>query len=167
MPVITRYNRIAAVNYAHKWAFARNPNYYNYDLIGGDCTNFASQVIYAGSGVMNYTPIYGWYYRSANDKSPSWTGVEFLYDFLTKNQGVGPFAKEANVEEIAPGDLIQLSFNGIRYQHSPIVVKVGNPPAIDNILIAAHTFNADNRPINSYIYSKIRFVHILGVRKPI
>ena len=53
------YNRSAAVAYARKWAYARNPEYYDFSEIGGNCTNFASQCIYAGSGVMNYTPTYG------------------------------------------------------------------------------------------------------------
>ncbi len=42
--------------YAHLWAYGRNPRYYDYEGIGGDCTNFASQCIYAGAGVMNDTP---------------------------------------------------------------------------------------------------------------
>ena len=48
------YNRDAAVAYAEKWALSRNPAFYNFSGIGGDCTNFASQCIYAGSGVMSY-----------------------------------------------------------------------------------------------------------------
>ena len=57
-----KYERKKAIQYAQKWALKRNPNYYNYDDIGGDCTNFVSQCIYAGSGVMNYTKTFGWYY---------------------------------------------------------------------------------------------------------
>ena len=40
---VTAYDRGKAVAYAHKWAFGRNPAYYNFDKIGGDCTNFTSQ----------------------------------------------------------------------------------------------------------------------------
>ena len=76
------YNRRAAVDYANRWALSRNPAFYDYTGIGGDCTNFASQVVYAGCGVMNYTPDTGWYYIDANNKSPSWTGVQFFYDFM-------------------------------------------------------------------------------------
>ena len=53
------YDRAAAVVYAHRWAFKRNPAYYDYEEIGGDCTNYASQCLYAGSGIMNYTPDFG------------------------------------------------------------------------------------------------------------
>ncbi len=47
------YNRQAAVEYAEKWAFKRNPAYLNFDSLGGDCTNYASQCIFAGAKVMN------------------------------------------------------------------------------------------------------------------
>ena len=66
------YDRLEAVIYAHRWAYGRNPAFYDYEEIGGDCTNYASQCIYAGTGVMNYTPTFGWYYINSNDKSPSW-----------------------------------------------------------------------------------------------
>ena len=43
------YNRNAAISYAKKWALARNPEYYNFDVVGGDCTSFVSQC-YHGDG---------------------------------------------------------------------------------------------------------------------
>lgn len=52
------YDRAAAVAYARKWAVGRNPKFYDFNDIGGDCTNFASQCIYAGCGVMNFLPLY-------------------------------------------------------------------------------------------------------------
>lgn len=64
------YNRQAAVDYAHRWAYLRNPDFYNFDELGGDCTNFASQCLYAGAGVMNYTPTFGWYYNSQYSRTP-------------------------------------------------------------------------------------------------
>ena len=53
---IIPYDRFAGVSYAHRWAYERNPKYMNFDELGGDCTNFASQCLYAGAGVMNFTP---------------------------------------------------------------------------------------------------------------
>ena len=64
------YYREQAVQYANYWAYRRNPNYYSFDQLGGDCTNFVSQAIYYAAGVMNYTPTYGWYYISLNNRSP-------------------------------------------------------------------------------------------------
>lgn len=161
------YDRSAAVLYAHQWAYGRNPRFYDYENLGGDCTNFASQCIYAGSGVMNFTPTYGWYYIDANRKAPAWTGVMYLYDFLTRdNHSIGPLGQPCRIEELLPGDLIQLSFKGETFQHSPVVVSVGHPAAPENVLIAAHSYDADYRPLSTYEYRKIRMLHISGVIRP-
>ena len=161
------YNRRAAVAYAHKWAYTRNPAFYDFSEIGGDCTNFASQCLYAGTGIMNFTPEFGWYYIDANRKAPAWTGVPYLHNFLTRdNFSIGPLAKPCELEDLLPGDLIQLSFKGEEFQHSPIVVSVGNPAAPENVLIAAHSYDADYRPLSTYEYRKIRFLHLPGVVRP-
>ena len=154
-----KYNRKKVIQYAEKWAYDRNPKYYNFDKIGGDCTNFISQCIYAGCNVMNYKKTTGWYYKNTNDKSPSWTGVEYLYKFLVNNKGVGPQGNDANEENIEIGDIAQLSFDGNVYGHSLVIVnKEGND--LDKIFIASHTFNSYNRKISSYKFEKIRFIHI-------
>lgn len=153
------YNREKAVAYARRWALGRNPAYYDFEEIGGDCTNFASQCIYAGAGIMNYTPTLGWYYNSASDRTASWTGVEFLYDFLVKNTSVGPFAKEVSQIEIQPGDIVQLGTLSDRFYHSPIIISTE-----PEILIAAHTYDTLDRPLSSYSYQTVRFLHIEGIR---
>lgn len=154
-----KYNREAAKNYAKTWAFARNPKYYAFDKIGGDCTNFISQCIYAGSNIMNYTPTFGWYYIDSTRRSPSWTGVEFLYNFLISNTKNGPFGSEIDSSKIEIGDVIQLG-NLEKFYHSLLVVGKDR----NNIYVSAHDFNAYMKPLNSYIYQKIRFIHIEGVR---
>lgn len=157
------YDREAAVLYAHEWAYGRNPRFYNYESLGGDCTNFASQCLYAGGCVMNYTPDLGWYYINANQKAPAWTGVVFLYNFLTrKNRSVGPAGREVPIWEIQPGDLVQLSFDGKEFQHTPVVVQAKQPQSTEDILLAAHSFDADNRPLSTYEYQQVRFLHIEG-----
>lgn len=154
------YNWKQAIEYARTWAYGRNPKYYNYDPIGGDCTNFISQCLYAGSNIMNYNSANGWYYRNGNDKSPSWTGVEFLYKFLTTNKSVGPYGSEVSLDELELGDVIQLSFNGTTFGHSLIVVNKDS----DEIYVAAHTFNTYNRELCAYSYEKLRGIKIEGVR---
>lgn len=165
---IVPYNRRAAVEYAHRWAYSRNPRYYDYEEIGGDCTNFASQCLYAGSKVMNFTPTYGWYYIDANNKSPSWTGVPYFYNFLTRaEKTAGPFGAETTIEYMLPGDFVQLRFEGREvFSHTPVIVSVGNPPTIQNILVAAHSIDADWRPVDTYPFEEIRFLHVLGAAKP-
>ena len=155
------YDRQSAVDYAVRWAMGRNPAYYDFERIGGDCTNFASQCLYAGSGVMNWTPVTGWFYANAGYRSASWTGVEYLYRFLISNKGAGPYASAVGPGDIQPGDLVQLSFGGGVFSHSPVVLAVQD----GEILLAAHTFDALWRPLSSYSYLSARYVHIEGVRK--
>jgi hypothetical protein len=158
-----QYNRDAAVEYAHKWAYGRNPRFFDFSELGGDCTNFASQVLYAGSGVMNYTPTYGWFYISADDRTPSWTGVNELYRFLVANSGAGPQARVVTLSEIDKGDIIQLKFNyGEKFDHSPVVVDVGIRTP-DTILLAAHSNDSDCRPLSTYRYKELRPLHIVNV----
>lgn len=155
----TPYDRNAAVAYARRWALGRNPAYYDFEKIGGDCTNFASQSIYAGARIMNYKPTFGWYYRSSYDRSPSWSGVGYLYNFLTTNKSVGPYAHEVSQREVMPGDIVQLGTDAGDFYHSPVITAVH--PAI---LVAAHTYDALDRPLSTYDYGIARFLHIDGVR---
>lgn len=157
-----KYDREKAVEYAHKWAYRRNPAFYDFSEIGGDCTNFASQCIYAGIGEMNYTPVYGWFYISANNRTPSWTGVNQLYRFLINNNGPGPRGKKVSLDQIQNGDIIQLRFsNGTEFDHSPVVVDRGKGTP-DTILVAAHTKDCDCRPLSTYSYRELRPIHIFG-----
>lgn len=158
------YDRQKVLEYAQKWAYDRNPKYYNFDAVGGDCTSFASQCIYSGSNTMNYSKQNGWYYINGNNKSPSWSGVEFLYDFLTKNQSLGPFGKEANQNEIEIGDLAQLSFDGNKFAHTLVIVKIKNKLDLNQIFISSHTLDSFNKRISEYNFEKIRFIHIEKVR---
>lgn len=159
------YNRQAAVDYAHTWAFDRNPRFYNFKGIGGDCTNFTSQCLYAGAKVMNYTPTFGWYYNSINSRAPAWTSVRYFYNFITGNKGVGPFGSIVSMGEIEIGDIVQLKLDEPDFQHAALVVSIGEDPNLDNILVAAHTIDSDNRPLSTYPITDIRFIHIDGVRK--
>jgi len=157
---MVEYNRQAAVDYAYKWALSRNPAFYNFDTVGGNCTNFVSQCIYAGCGIMNFTRDIGWYYRSQRDRAAAWAGVEYLYRFLIRNTGRGPYASELPLEHALPGDIIQLSFTPARFSHSLVVVST-----YPQILIAANTDDSVNRPLDTYIYNRARLLHIEGARE--
>lgn len=154
------YQRNEAVEYAKTWAFKRNPAFLDFENLGGDCTNFASQCIYAGSKVMNPTKIFGWYYYSSNNRSPSWTGVSYLYNFLIGNKGIGPYAVEVDASKVEEGDIVQLGKANGEFYHSPFIVKV----TPSEIYVAAHSYDAYMRPLSSYVYDQARFLHIVGVR---
>lgn len=153
------YNRQAAVLYAKRWAMSRNPAYYDFENIGGDCTNFASQCIYAGAGVMNYKKDVGWYYFSPFDRAAAWTGVEYLYRFLINNTAAGPYGHIVFADEAEPGDIVQLgTFDG-KFYHSPVITSV-----LPIIRVAAHTFDALDIPLSAYGGTLKRFIHIDGAR---
>ena len=104
---------------------------------------------------MNYRG-YGWYYNNANNKSASWTGVEYLYKFLINNKAEGPRGILIEKNKLEIGDLIQLSFNGIIFGHTLIISEIDE----GIIKICAHTVDSKDRVLDSYNYKKIRFLHI-------
>ena len=152
-------HRDAAVIYARQWALGRNPQYYDFERIGGDCTNFASQCLLAGTRVMNFTPVLGWYYRNLADRTASWSGVEYLYSFLVNNAGIGPYGYEVPRAEARPGDIAQLGTKEGHFYHAPVITAIA-----PTILVAAHSFDALDRPLDTYAYDQVRFLHIAGVR---
>ena len=154
------YDRVSALNYAKKWALARNPKYYNFDAVGGDCTSFVSQCIFAGSQKMNYN---GWYYNNGYDKSPSWSGVEFLYNFLINNKGYGPRGIPITSDDVDVGDIAQRSFDGKHFGHSLFIVSILPGGYLNNISVATHTFDVFGKKISDYNFSQVRFVHITDV----
>ena len=160
MLVVKPYNRENAVAYARKYAFSQNSLFANFAGIGGNCTNFVSQCIYAGSCEMNYKPTFGWYYISLEDRSPSWSGVEYFYNFIIENADVGPFGRVATSDELENGDVIQLGRNEEGFYHTLLVVGFDG----EDILVAAQTDNAYARPLSTYDYDYARYIKILGVR---
>ncbi|MBQ4150995.1 MAG: amidase domain-containing protein [Clostridia bacterium] len=161
MLVERRYNRENALEYARRWAFERNPLFYNYTGQGGDCTNFISQCLLAGSCQMNFTPIFGWFYLDSETRTASWTGVEFFYNFIVGNTGVGPYGVESNSGGIDIGDVVQLANDSGDYYHTLFISGISDT---EGILVAAHSDDAFDRPLSSYNYASARFIHILGVR---
>ena len=164
---ILLYDRSAAVEYAREWAFARNPDFYDFSRIGGDCTSFASQCLYAGSGVMNFTPDVGWYYLSADDRAAAWSGVEYFYNFLIGNRfspvgnGDGPFAEETELAALKQGDFVQLGHERSFYHTLVCVGFWGNGVP----LMAAHSNDAYAKPLTAWVFQRLRCIHLLGVRK--
>lgn len=158
------YNRMRAVDYAKKWALSRNPLFFDFSEIGGNCTNFVSQCIFAGAPIMNYTKTFGWYYIDQNNRAPAWSGVDELYSFLTgapdfiaNNGGYGPYATDArSASRIDLGDIIQLAREDGSFYHSLIISGFTD----NDILICAHSDDALDRPLSSYNYASVRVIHI-------
>lgn len=139
-----RYQRERAVSYANKYAGlawgAGNNNRYNqkyrdYTDLGGDCTNFASQVLGDPEEGGGLKMTHGWRYRFKAGGSESWVRTDSFKHFLlysgygtvvargtfdavvkkTDKHPNGAFAK------IQPGDLIAYEMDG-DVDHFSVVV---------------------------------------------
>lgn len=162
------YNRERAVEYARKWALSRNPLFIDFTGIGGNCTNFVSQCVFAGAPIMNFTDTFGWYYISPEDRAPAWSGVEEFFgfftgasDFISQNGGTGPYGMLATrADQIAVGDVIQLQNSSGDFYHTLIISAFrGN-----EVLVCAQSNDALDRPLSSYNYAGLRVIHIEGAR---
>ena len=112
---------------------------------------------------MNPKPTLGWYYYSINSRSPSWTSVNYLYNFLTTNKTKGPYAYPITFSDLQKGDLIQLmNFTGA-YYHTLLVVDIIGETEPGNILINAHDIDSYRRPLATYQYASLRCLRIGGV----
>lgn len=167
MLITKPYQNARAVEYARTWALSRNPLFTDFTGRGGNCTNFVSQCVLAGSCVMNRTPDFGWYYISEADRAPAWSSVEYFYDFMTgapafaeRNGGVGPFAIEVPRRNAVPGDVVQYADEEGDWYHTVIISAIEN----GEIYVCAHSNDALDRPISSYNFASARFLHIAGVR---
>ena len=77
---------------------------------------------------------------------------------------MGPYAREVDITEIQPGDVCQLALDRDTFHHTPVIVKTGLVPDFSNVLVAAHSRDVDCRPLDTYSFRKVRFLHIEGVR---
>lgn len=162
MAKIIEYNRQRAVEYAKEFAFKRNPNYLDFDKYGGDCTNFISQCLFNANGVDNAKFQPYWFYVSSTNRSPSWTSVEFFYEYLLNNKSQGPVGELCNIKELSLGDVIQLKFFGnLLFSHSLLVTKLNYPiRSLSDVFITAHTIDCLDKPVSNYTFEKIRYIKI-------
>lgn len=139
-------NRSLMKSYQERWAFGFNPQWGNFTSMGGDCTNYASQVLYAGVSSFDQSGSQKWYYYNYNNRTPSWTGVIPLRTYLFSNRNeVGHLAGfDTSVAHLQTGDLIQLGD-----YHTLVVYRNQG----GSIYVSAHTSPALNKPLDSYSYS--------------
>lgn len=155
-----RYDRAKARRYIER--HAKNPNWQLAycalnDGTPADCTNFASQVLWAGGVPMDYTSSdeRGWWYRYGcipTGSSKSWRQVNRLLSYLVTESGVGEFRQQA--ADLQIGDLIfyrlrreedGYSCNGNLFNHTAVVSGFDDQGAP---LVAYHSNEALHVPWN-------------------
>ncbi|MFW2488296.1 hypothetical protein D2A34_08210 [Clostridium chromiireducens] len=134
-----------ACAYAETYALKPNPIYKSFDGIGGDCTNFMSQILYAGGFKENSI----W-----KPYTNPWIRVEDLYSYLT-SQKLG--IKLPDDSYLDRGCLIQFYTPSIgRYFHNGFITyKLQN----NDCLYCCHSYNKLNYPLSEiypHKYPKLR-----------
>jgi hypothetical protein len=116
---------------------------------------------------MNFTVDFGWYYINSNDRAPAWSSVEYFYDFMTgapafasRNGGIGPYGIEVDSTGAIEGDVVQLADETGDFYHTLIISGFSG----GETLVCAHTNDALDKPLSSYNFSSLRYIHIEGVR---
>lgn len=164
MKTIQPYNRERAVFYAKKYAYIRDESFFDFTEFGGNCTAYVSQCLYFANKVMNPLPVLGWYYYSSFNRSASWSGVEFFYNFITSNKTLGPFGRLCKKEELELGDVVQLKFREFTsFTHTLIVTGIVGAGQNKKILVSSNTYDVYNKNLSVYVYEKARFIKIEGV----
>ncbi len=153
------FNRQAAVEYAHRHAYAPNPLYpYKWVKEGEDCTSFVSQC-WNWAGIPKTLE---WYCDIENpDNTPScWSAApDFEYYMVTRGYcyllPINRFFIDADL-----GDVIQF-YNGVYWHHSGIITKITSGSTGKDLYYSAHSNPRLDRPL-SEVY-KNEFIRILHV----
>lgn len=129
--------------YQDKWWNSRNPRWGDFSNIGGDCTNYVSQVLNAGGAPLDPSGNYKWYYYTMGNRSSSWSGVNELRNYLIGNTYTGPEGSyySGYLENLKIGDLIQLRRAGQNhYYHTLVLCSPGKDP-----IMTSHSGNRKQR----------------------
>lgn len=175
-----KYNRLQALDYANKYAGAAwgagnnhryNQNYLDYTSRGGDCTNFASQVI--GDKKGGGLPMTHVWRSGKSAGSQSWVRTDSFSNFIL-HSGYGKLVAKGDFNRIVsstkenpngaiarllPGDLIGYIIEGNDVDHFSIVVghdDYGYP------LVNSHTADRYRVPFDLGWdkYTKYVLIHI-------
>jgi len=163
------YNANGAATYANTYALSPNPNYFNLESIGGDCTNFASQVLHEGGGIPMHYGASGyntsWFYTSPSNRSTSWAGAQYLYDYMHSDYSKINWTA-SSWSSISNGDLIQVGTPTNIY-HSMIVTGIVYSSSGRRDLLVTYRSSEGNHQKSILLSTRPsgetrQYIHILG-----
>lgn len=166
------YDRQAALEYAGQWIGERNPDWPAYDIYGGNCNNFASQVLLAGGIPMDTvgSAQWKWFSETPNSgggawgRSASWAGVNEFYQYAQENEGYGLICDlSSSYFDGQPGDLLQFGALG-DWKHTVVIAEVVRDEEGNFVDYLIHSNTADRKyyPASAYPYTDHRLIRILG-----
>ena len=154
-----------------KYVLTPNPAYVDFTDLGGDCTNFVSQVLRAGA--MSFTAtspnpnyLYWYYYNSTwgSGRTSTWTSAHdfrqhwgeinnigmkraYKYTKYTVNDAIKNFGEIHSA--LWPGDVIQhVDSNGNTYHSQAVYIISAN-----DIIVGQHTYNII-RSLKDYLLAR-------------
>jgi hypothetical protein len=128
--------RIAALEYADKYCGAAslpkygykyNPDYYDFNHLGGDCANFASQILHEAGG---FKKTRTWNY-SGNHGSKAWVNAQSFKNYLL-NSGRGNLISSGFYKKVLPLSYKLLPGDIIAYGTSKEVKHVSVVTGVDS-----------------------------------
>ena len=168
------YDRKKAKEYASKWVNKRNLDVWEkYDEWGGNCQNFASQVLYSGGIPMDTVgnQYEQWKHfgsevnetNSKNGRSFSWTVAPFFYQYANENTGFGLCAStNVNYYYAESGDVLQISYNN-EIKHTTVVLdRIEKDNELIDIIVNSNTNDYENFPISAFGVTKKILIKIDG-----
>lgn len=173
----SKYDREGAVEYADTYAGAAwgsgnnneyNQKYRDYNGVGGDCTNFASQVLHEGGGLkMDYV----WNFNG-RDSSTAWAQAPALFNYLIYNGKGRLIAQGKYIDMVKPTDshpkgaISELEKGDlICYEEKGEIVHFGVVTGFDSYgipVVNTHTSDRYHVPFDLGWDKKViyRFIHI-------
>jgi len=172
-----KYDREGAVAYADKYAGAAwgsgnnyeyNPKYRDYNGVGGDCTNFVSQVLHEGGGLpMDYV----WFF-DGKDSSTAWAQAPALFNYLIYTGKGKLIAKGYYIDMVKPteqhpkGAIAEIEKGDlICYEEKGEMVHFGVVTGFDSMgipVVNTHTSDRYHVPFDLGWDKRViyRFIHI-------
>lgn len=167
------YDRNSALNYALNWVNKRNTS--EWSTFSSNCQNYASQVVYNGGVIMDYTGSdsshlqWKFYDSSYNTNQVdsgyvyTWTYVPYFYTYAKDNTGTGLCADvDVNIYYAEAGDVVHVGPSAPT-RHAVVVIgdyKVDGKTV--DILVNSNTVDLENFPISAYAYPYVSLIKVYG-----
>lgn len=153
-------DREEMLRYAQQYALDRSDAWGDFSYYGGNCQNFASQVLFTGGAPMLTSGEHVWYYHSMASRTETWGYVDSMMEMLDENEGRGLVGVQVDSpEDLEAGDLVYLDWdNNGNVEHVVVVTIPGASPRI-----AGNTEDTYNKRLSDYGGVKY-YYHLQGIR---
>jgi len=182
-PGQTGYDVNKVLEYIHEYWEEPNPDFPNYNGMGGDCACFVSQCLYAGGMQMvgsNASNFSNWFCRTSDRNqfskvSSTWRGAEAFAAYWKKNaleyKEFGPecFEDRLAFREVFkygnPGDAISYINSNGRPYHT-VIISYKNRDNDRELRFAGHTSPQWEKSVYDYCKNSTKTVRIYRMSQP-